>query len=163
MEAFVTAVATLEEQLADMHIRLAIENTVNDAPENFNDLFAAFQDRGLLQGDRLGMCFDIGHANLCAATPNDYLAFIDQISLNVPITHLHLHENWGDEDSHLTLFTGPAGRDASGIQGLFVRLVARGFWGAAILEQWPEPRDLLDTARNRLQEIISNCINKIEN
>ncbi len=96
------------------------------------------------------MCFDLGHANLCQATRNDYLKFLDRIEPHLPIIHVHLHENYGDQDNHLTLFTGPAGRDTSGIRTFLERLNQRRFSGCIILEQWPEPPRLLLDARNRL-------------
>jgi len=101
------------------------------------------------------MCLDVGHANLYAGTRNDYLAYVDSLSADVVISHVHLHENWGDADSHLPLFTGPAERDASGITGLVGRLVQRGFAGCIVLEQWPDPPALLDIARQRLDELFA--------
>jgi hypothetical protein len=65
-----------------------------------------------------------------------------------------MHENYGDRDSHLPLFTGPAGENPEGIRGLLERLKVRGFTGSIILEQWPEPRWLLDLARERLSEML---------
>jgi sugar phosphate isomerase/epimerase len=103
----------------------------------------------------VGLCLDVGHANLCAETRNDYLAYVDRLDPEVVISHVHLHENWGDEDSHLTLFTGPAGRDPASLEGLVDRLVRRGFAGCIILEQWPHPLALLDLARDQLADLIA--------
>jgi phosphoglucan,water dikinase len=100
------------------------------------------------------MCLDLGHANLCEATLNDYLKFIDLLDSRVPIIHIHLHENYGDHDSHLPLFTGPAGKNDSGIKGFIERMRRRNFSGCIILEQWPKPPGLLNDARNRLFKII---------
>jgi hypothetical protein len=55
----------------------------------------------------------------------------------VPIIRAHEHENEGDRDGHLPLFSGPAGRDSAGIAGLIGRLIGRAFDGCIILEQWP--------------------------
>jgi hypothetical protein len=71
----------------------------------------------------------------------------------VPIVHWHAHENWGDRDSHLTLFTGPSARDEAGLRGLVRRLVRRGFCGSVVLEQWPQPPGLLVEARDRLRAL----------
>jgi sugar phosphate isomerase/epimerase len=101
----------------------------------------------------VGMCLDLGHANLCAATRNDYLGFIDQLEPEVPIIHVHLHENWGDDDSHLALFTGPAGQDGAGLRGFVQRMKQRGFSGSVILEQWPQPPSLLNQARQGLLQL----------
>ena len=102
------------------------------------------------------MCLDLGHANLCAATRNDYLQFVDRLASHVPIIHLHLHENYGDADTHLPLFTGPAGRDDAGIRGLLERLRRRRFSGSIILEQWPQPPSLLNQARDRLIRLLND-------
>lgn len=101
------------------------------------------------------MCFDVGHANLCAATHNDYVRYLDELAPEVPVIHAHVHENYGDADSHLTLFTGPAGRDDQGIRSILKRLAARTFDGVMILEQWPTPPELLIQARTRLRALCS--------
>ena len=100
------------------------------------------------------MCLDPGHANLCRETLNDYLRFIDLLDPRIPIIHVHMHENHGDSDSHLPLFTGPARHNPSGIRGIIDRLSGRGFSGAIILEQWPRPRRMLHEARKRLAEML---------
>ena len=92
---------------------------------------------------RVGMCLDMGHANLHAGTRNDYLRLRRPAGRHVPIVHWHAHENWGDRDSHLTLFTGPSARDDRGLRGLVRRLLRRGFRGSVVLEQWPHPPGLL--------------------
>jgi sugar phosphate isomerase/epimerase len=76
------------------------------------------------------------------------------LSEQVPIIHLHLHENYGDRDCHLTLFTGPSRDNSTGLEGLFERLARRGFAGCAILEQWPWPPSLLVDARDRLRKLL---------
>jgi sugar phosphate isomerase/epimerase len=101
------------------------------------------------------MCLDVGHANLCDVTRNDYLGYLDRLASGTPVSHVHLHENWGDQDAHLTIFTGPSAHDVAGVEGLISRLVRRGFAGCMILEQWPRPPLLLDTARGRLLELLS--------
>ncbi len=150
LAAFTTAILPLIRQTAEAGLQLALENTPYHSPEQFNELFARLQSLAGVPTNHVGMCFDLGHANLCSATLNDYLAFYDRLAPQVPIIHLHLHENWGDGDSHLPLFTGPAARDDAGIRGLLARLARRGFSGSAILEQWPSPPSLLDQARERL-------------
>lgn len=152
--SFVNALAPVIERLATYGIGLSLENTPLTGPEECNSLFAALTRSGLAGAGRVGMCFDLGHANLCQATRNDYLRFMDRLDPAIPIIHVHLHENYGDRDAHLTLFTGPAGRDSSGIEGFLQRLAKRDFSGCIILEQWPEPPTLLCDARNRLLEMI---------
>ena len=153
--AFVRALEPLLDRLAATPIRLAVENTPLTGPQECNALFEALVRSGRADPDRVGLCFDLGHANLCRATHNDYLKFLDLLHPDLPIIHLHLHENWGDRDSHLPLFTGPAGRDPSGVAGLLQRLARRDFSGRIILEQWPDPPSLLAATRNRLLTMIA--------
>lgn len=152
--SFVHALVPLIERLAAARIRLSFENTPLTGPDECNALFEALARSCRNDPERVGMCFDLGHANLCQATRNDYLKFLDLLNPHIPIIHLHLHENYGDRDNHLVLFTGPAGRDPSGIEGLLQRLAARGFSDCIILEQWPDPPTQLCDARNRLLEMI---------
>lgn len=135
-------------------ISLSVENTVLTSPSDFNLFFRQLRTFPSGEISHVGMCLDVGHANLCSETQNDYLRFLDLLDDNIPIIHMHMHENYGDHDSHLTVFTGPAGRDASGIEGLIERLKRRTFSGSIILEQWPEPQSLLIEARERLINII---------
>jgi sugar phosphate isomerase/epimerase len=177
---YVEAMTSLAAQLTADGIQLAVENTPTTAPGEVNELFhpigacssegpgavgeataptgtsgPAVANGGTRSAPAVGMCLDVGHANLYAGTRNDYLAYVDSLSADVVISHVHLHENWGDADSHLPLFTGPAARDASGIMGLVDRLVQRRFAGCIVLEQWPDPPALLDMARTRLGDLFS--------
>ncbi|MFA5353346.1 MAG: TIM barrel protein, partial [Thermodesulfovibrionales bacterium] len=147
-EAYLLAITPIIRLTAEEGIRLSIENTVHTGPEAFNRLFSAIHEMG--GAEHVGMCLDMGHANLCSETRNDYLGFLDLLNPSVPIIHLHVHENYGDADSHLPLFTGPSGSDPAGVRGLLNRLLKRGFSGSLILEQWPDPPSLLNEARERL-------------
>jgi sugar phosphate isomerase/epimerase len=153
--SFADSVAALIRQLAHERILLAVENTPFTSPEDFNRLFRILLDSGLVP-DHAGMCFDLGHANLCASTRNDYILYLDKLGPHVPIIHVHAHENYGDGDTHLTLFTGPARLDESGILGFVSRLKARRFSGSVILEQWPHPHSLLNHARERLLRLFAS-------
>lgn len=135
-------------------IQLSVENTVYTSPSDFN-LFFDYLKKNTEDIPFVGMCLDIGHANLCSETRNDYLRFLDMLDKEVPIIHIHMHENYGDQDSHLTIFSGPAGKDPSGIEGLIARLKRRNFRGSIIFEQWPDPKSLLIDARDRLIHIIN--------
>lgn len=154
--AYVEAIAPLIRRAARDGFQLSIENTPSHSPEDFNELFRQLRLLNRHSVDHVGMCLDLGHANLCAATRNDYLQFVDRLAPHVPIIHLHLHENYGDADTHLPLFTGPAGRDDSGIRGLLARLARRNFSGSIILEQWPQPPALLNQARDRLAGMLDH-------
>ena len=154
--AYLEAILPLIRRTAETGIQLTIENTPDHRPELFNELFAALRRLHPAPMDHVALCFDLGHANLCNATRNRYLEFVDRLDPQLPIGHLHLHENWGDADTHLTLFTGPAGRDESGIRGLIKRLRKRNFSGSIILEQWPNPPSLLNQARDRLRQMLGS-------
>ncbi len=158
VDSLVTQIAPVVAQLREVNISLALENTVLTTPQQINELFARMQEGGILQEGRVGMCFDVGHANLCSTTLDNYIAYLDQLDPRIPILHLHLHENWGDTDSHLLVFTGPAGKDPAGIRGLLKRLETRSFRGSIILEQWPTPPELLVDARNKLQNLIRESV-----
>jgi sugar phosphate isomerase/epimerase len=153
IRAYAEALLPMLRSAAAKRIQIAVENTVATSPAQFNELFAALRDLDASLQPHVGMCLDVGHANLCAATRNNYLAFIDQLDPDLPIIHLHVHENWGDADSHLALFTGPAAHNDAGVRGFVQRLKQRGFSGSLILEQWPQPPSLLNQARDALRRI----------
>jgi sugar phosphate isomerase/epimerase len=137
-------------------VRLSLENTPQTSPDDFNAVFGVLSAMSEAAG-RVGMCLDSGHANLFPGTRNDYLKFVDLLGDHVPIIHWHAHENWGDRDSHLSLFTGPSARDDRGIRELIRRLKKRGFSGSVVLEQWPQPPEVLVQTRLRLRQLLSEA------
>jgi sugar phosphate isomerase/epimerase len=153
-EEYAAAVQPLVQRCAISGVRLAIENVPGTSPEDCNRLFCLLQRVAPRGEPVVGMCLDVGHANLHASTRNDYIGYVDRLRPEVPIIHVHLHENHGDRDSHLVVFTGPAGRDSSGVRMLLERLERRGFAGNVILEQWPQPPELLAQARDRLLDMV---------
>ena len=153
---YIEALIPLLRKLDGDAIRLSIENTPLTGPEDFNALFTQLENLHKNQG--VGMCFDLGHANLCSSTQNDYLRFIDDLDPRVPIIHIHAHENFGESDDHLALFTGPSGKDPAGIDGFVERMKRRSFCGCIILEQWPQPPRLLNQARDRLMRMFHHPI-----
>jgi sugar phosphate isomerase/epimerase len=156
IEAFEKTLSPVLQRLADLPIRLSIENIPSSTPDEFNELFTRFADAGVDVGGLVGMCLDLGHANLCPLTNNDYLGFIDRLAPHVPIVHLHLHENYGGDDTHIPLFSGASERDPSGIEGFVDRMKMRGFSGCGILEVWPDPPSLLNMARDRLLRMFNS-------
>ncbi|MEW6569655.1 MAG: TIM barrel protein [Nitrospirota bacterium] len=152
LKSYAEAIMPLSDMLVEAGMMLAVENTPANTPQDFNELFEL-----LHRADRpsnIGMCLDLGHANLCADTRNDYIKFIDLLDAAVPVVHIHLHENYGDYDSHLPLFSGPSGKDPSGIKRFIEWLTMRNFSGCIILEQWPDTPDILKDARSRLLAMI---------
>ena len=154
VERFAESLGPALRLTAEAGLKLAIENTVWTGPDDFNRFFTALRQRKKFPSEHCGMCFDLGHANLFGATQNNYWRYLDSLSPEVPIIHLHLHENFGDRDSHLTLFTGPSRENPAGIAGFLDRLSRRKFSGCAILEQWPQPPSLLVNARDGLLRLL---------
>ena len=150
-EAFGRALEPTLKATRKEKLKLCLENSVWTGPEEFNAFFSWLQSHQKSRARHVAMCFDLGHANVCSATHNDYCGFLDQLDDTIPITHLHLHENFGDRDSHLPLFTGPSRDNPAGILGVLKRLEEREFSGCGILEQWPQPPTLLSGARDRLR------------
>jgi sugar phosphate isomerase/epimerase len=133
--------------------RLAIENVPSTSPEDVNRFFA-FLKNSKAPIRHVGLCLDLGHANLHDATRNDYLRYLRGIHRSIPIIHVHVHENYGDTDSHLPIFSGPAGQDEGGVLAFARWLKERRFAGTIILEQWPDPPELLDRARSKLAGML---------
>src|SRR5205807_626049 len=151
---FAEALRPLVKEAAARDVRLSLENTPSVSPDDFNAVFGILATMPETRG-HVGMCLDMGHANLHPATRNDFLRYVDLLGEHVPIIHLHAHENWGDRDSHLPLFTGPSGKDDRGLRELVSRLLQRGFSGSVVLEQWPSPPELLIQARDRLRQMLA--------
>lgn len=155
--AYVQSLEPVLRHAAAAGLCISIENTPHTTPADFNETFSCLGERADLPPGLVGMCLDIGHANLCAETRNHFVRYIDALSPKVPIIHAHVHENRGDADSHLTLFTGPSRDNDSGVRAFLDRLGRRGFRGALILEQWPNPTQLLVEAATRLRRMIAKC------
>jgi len=134
-------------------VRIAIENTPETSPGDFRDFFARLA-QSEFKNAPVGMCLDIGHANLYEHTHNDFIRFIDELGPEVPIIHTHVHENYGDADRHMPLFTGPAKENDGGIRAFTKRMERRGYQGAMVLEVWPQPPQLLTEAEKRLRSML---------
>ncbi len=123
VQVFAAALTPVLRHAHTLGVKISIENTPQTSPEDFNTVFKQLECLPEVTHGGVGMCFDMGHANLFPATHNDYLGFIDRLGLHVPIIHWHAHENWGDRDSHLPLFTGPSRLNDTGVRGLVWRLI----------------------------------------
>ena len=156
---FVNRLAPVISYAADLGLRLALENTPLTTPAHFREFFACLRASDL-PSRGVGMCLDLGHANLCDRTRNDYIRYLDELGMDVPIIHAHLHENFGDADTHLPLFTGPARENDGGIRALIERLHSRGYDGVLILEVWPQPPELLVAAQKRLRRMLDRAAHK---
>ena len=153
IEPYVQAIMPILRQIKERGIKISFENTPFTTPEDFNRLFELLDGMNIMDDGCVGICLDVGHANLCSATHNDYLGFIDRLNSSVPIIHIHMHENYGDCDAHLPLFIGPAGTNSDGIRELLRRLKKSNFSGSIILEQWPDNHTLLNDSRNGLLDL----------
>ena len=153
VQVFLDRLAPIISYAAERGVRIALENTPITTPTDFREFFACLSGSEL-PGEAVGMCLDIGHANLCDRTRNDFIRYLDELGTEVPIIHMHLHENYGDFDSHLPLFTGPARENDGGIRVLIERLKDRHYQGALILEVWPQPPELLTEAEQRLRPML---------
>jgi len=154
-ETFGRALTPLLKSARKAKLKVALENTVWTGPEEFNRFFEWLRASQRGSGNAVGMCFDLGHANVCRSSQNDYCGFLDRLDPRIHVLHLHLHENFGDRDSHLPLFTGPSRDNPAGVLGMLRRLEQRAFHGCGILEQWPQPPSLLAEARDRLQVLMN--------
>lgn len=155
-EGYAWALEPVLRQAVAAKLQISIENTPQTTPDDFNQTFAFLAELPTIPSGTVGMCLDIGHANLCAATHNNFIRYLDLLSDKVPLIHVHAHENHGDCDSHLTLFTGPSREDDAGIRAFVERLRRRAYRGAVILEQWPNPPQLLVEAAVRLRNLVEH-------
>jgi sugar phosphate isomerase/epimerase len=152
--SYVRSLTPVIAAAAQAGLRLSIENTPHTTPADFNETFAQLKALDAAPPGTVGMCLDIGHANLCAPTRHHYVRYLDELTDEVPLIHLHVHENFGDADSHLTLFTGPAREDDAQVRAFLERLRQREYQGVMILEQWPNPPELLVEAANRVRSLL---------
>jgi sugar phosphate isomerase/epimerase len=156
IESFVDAVQFLLKGSSLTDMQLALENTVWTDPGQINAFFAMLSMHEPELGKKVGLCFDMGHANLASATHNNYIGFLERLDPHIPIIHAHLHENWGEADTHLPLFTGPSAKNIMGLSNLFYRFNQRKFEGRLILEQWPNPASILTQTRQKLLNLLQN-------
>lgn len=152
-DVFLKRLAPVISYAMERGVRLAIENTPETSPDDFRNFFERLAQSEFKDAD-VGMCLDIGHANLYEKTHNDFIRFIDELGPEVPIIHAHVHENYGDADRHLPLFTGPARENDSGIRAFTERMERRHFNGVMVLEVWPQPTELLTEAEKRLRGML---------
>lgn len=76
--------------------RMVLENVLEENPEPLAEIAEKVGD------PRLGLCLDIGHANINSKRPLDEWINIMHPYLN----HIHLHDNNGTRDQHLELGEG---------------------------------------------------------
>ncbi|MCS7240027.1 MAG: sugar phosphate isomerase/epimerase [Candidatus Bipolaricaulota bacterium] len=129
------ALAVLLKKAEKAGVRLALEN------------LGGTRDRGLVQTaeehlallqefPELWACFDLGHLHTLGGSPKDYIK-----SISHRLIHVHLHDNLGDWDAHLSLGEG----NAPWVETLQT-LEELGFSGRIILEI-PDPQKLTESLK----------------
>jgi sugar phosphate isomerase/epimerase len=79
-----------------------------------------------LLATQVGVTFDCGHANLWSGHAHEFLR-----QLKSPVWHLHLHDNRGERDEHLS-----PGKGTVNFQSILQLLSQRSFCGTGIIEYW---------------------------
>jgi Sugar phosphate isomerases/epimerases len=87
----------MEKAAEELSVTLAVENM-----PSFMIMMGQTPDElsRLIEGTDLKICFDIGHANTMGRIDE----FIDRFSGR--IANIHIHDNFGDKDSHMTIGDG---------------------------------------------------------
>lgn len=85
--------------------KAAVEYNMTLAIENMPNMFfflgrTAEELNSIVEGTDLGICFDIGHANTCGQIDAMIDTFGDRIK------NIHIHDNNGQRDEHLTICDG---------------------------------------------------------
>ncbi len=98
-EAHTSSLLQLAKKARNMGIQIAVENMLGRY-ELFN---GAKNGRRLLeevQSENVGLCFDVGHANLLGGIDSFLRGFSNEI------IHIHVHDNDGKEDNHRAVGAG---------------------------------------------------------
>ena len=92
------AIEFFKEYMSDKddNFVLAIENVLEDEPYTLREVVDGIDDK------RVGICFDIGHANIVSSVPIEEWTKLFQDKLY----HVHIHDNMGEFDLHLPLGDG---------------------------------------------------------
>jgi sugar phosphate isomerase/epimerase len=98
-EAHNNSLLELSKEARNMGVGIAVENMLGgyelfNSPKNGRKIL---ED---VKSENIGLCFDIGHANLLG----DIDSFLEVFSNE--IIHIHIHDNDGKEDSHLPVGEG---------------------------------------------------------
>ena len=131
-------------------VKVGIENwTVNSKIEDFERIAEKIKSK------RLGILLDIGHMHIAVKK-----GIIDRENLSqyinalpLPVFELHIHDNNGEEDSHL-----PLGRGCMDYKTVFNELKISGKLDkgcVATLELKPHMKDIKLTDRERRKEVVT--------
>ena len=98
-EAHNSSLLELSKEARNLGIRIAVENMLGEY-ELFNSAENGSKILDNVKSENIGLCFDIGHANLLGNIDSFLEVFSDEI------IHVHVHDNDGKEDSHLPVGKG---------------------------------------------------------
>jgi sugar phosphate isomerase/epimerase len=119
-------------------VLISLEN-LSETATDLGPILAAVPD--------LGLTLDVGHGQLLTDT-NTSFDIIENLSGS--IKHIHLHDNRGGrgvkDDLHL-----PLGDGIIDFQGIFERLVKKGYDGTVTLEL---EKEVLESSRKRIRQIV---------
>ncbi len=86
----------IDRVAGELSIPVALENMPS---QKYSLCLAAAQMVEMLDGLELGICFDVGHANLNSQ-------MVEFLELKERFVNVHLHDNIGEKDKHMTLGEG---------------------------------------------------------
>ena len=86
----------IERRTSNLSIKIAFENMPNTRGMQCRTPFEILE---MLDGLDMDICLDIGHANITGCI-DDFLTITDRLA------NVHLHDNLGEKDKHMTLGTG---------------------------------------------------------
>ena len=136
------AIRKLLSLAEELGVRLALENmpkgswAILSTVEDFEGFFV---EEGL---EGLGLALDVGHA----LTIGQVEAFLKKFKGK--ISHVHLHDNLGEEDSHLRIGAGKVDWNST-----LKALKEAGFNGYLIVESVQQPYQSLKTLKELLQKV----------
>lgn len=131
--------AELAEAADGAGVDLFLENVFDDVPDHLLRLRAA------VGSERLGFCFDPGHASLFSRLPVQ--KWIE--ALGPGLREMHVHDNRGTRDDHL-----PVGEGSINFRGVI--LAARDAGAKPVLTVEPHRREHFPRAVSSLRAILDN-------
>lgn len=98
---FKVAASEILENAKKFEIKIALENNgfIKDSFSDPDEILMVLEDLAK-EYNNVGVCFDIGHANVYAHDSGENLMAIFK-ALKIYIIHVHIHENLGVKDDHL--------------------------------------------------------------
>lgn len=137
---FLSSLNELTERVPE-NVRFAVENT--PSPSGEVDIILDIVDR--YPRERVGVCLDLGHANITGNAQNAVRAAADRL------IHVHAHDNRGARDEHLV-----PGRGSIDWKRVLSALREVGFGGAFTLELSDGTRGE-DAVYRSFDEILTEC------